>query len=134
MPKSSEISNSIEGGVPNAVSAPDLICKRCGAIVPPGKLICDCFSVDAENESWRRRLEGFVLRTGTLWMVKTSAAQSQRHLIAADKNAISLCGAKRYKRKPETREVNSSDSLLALQVCSQCLYLLDKARKEILGK
>lgn len=35
--------------------ASPLICKKCGAEVPPGKLACDCFRADADQEIKQRR-------------------------------------------------------------------------------
>jgi hypothetical protein len=120
---------------PNLIDAPPLICKTCNNLIPEGQLVCDCFAKRAEQEMTRSVLEGFFLRAASLALVKSSNIQSQRHLITGLPGGLSLCELQRYKRKPsDVKLVTRYDDLEKMQICTGCIYNLEKARKEILGQ
>ena len=81
--------------------ASPLICKKCGAEVPPGKLVCDCFRIDADRETKQRALENFISGRGCLYLASASTQPQRRHLLPRSGQCASLCGEQFYKGKPE---------------------------------
>jgi len=73
-----------------------MTCPSCHAEVPPGQLVCDCFKVNADKEVQERALAAFIADRSYLF--RTSALTSGHHLLPTGRNALSLCGKKRFQR------------------------------------
>jgi hypothetical protein len=80
-----------------------LICKKCGAEVPPGLLVCTCFQADLDNELEERALTAFQTTGRPLYLTVRS-----RHIMPSERNAITLCRQKRYQH-PETRTIGTKE-------------------------
>ena len=113
---------------PEDASPPPLICKKCGAEVPPGKIVCDCFRIDASRETRQRKLEFFFSGRGFLYLATASTIQARRHILPTQTNTLALCELQNYNGKPETRTITPADNLKDLQACDKCVWVLEKAR------
>jgi hypothetical protein len=92
-------------------------CPKCGNDVPPGKLVCDCFQAEADNETERHALQGFK-QGGTLFLRNKNGVA---HLVPARKYCLTLCRGERIK-KPEVRIFFSIDLTgpLGKGLCELC--------------
>jgi len=104
-----------------------MMCSKCGAEVPEGKLICDCFQADADNETEKRALEKFAL--GSILYVRTKG--STLHLLPLEKFCLTLCRNERVKR-PSTRIFYAKDLKTAASIglCAICRRKAEQSLKD----
>lgn len=104
-----------------------MICPKCGAEIPPGKLVCPCFQVEADNETERYALQRFKLG-GTLYLRTKNGIG---HLVPARTYCLSLCRNERIK-KPEVRIFFTIDlkGPLGNGLCELCRKKAEEALKD----
>ena len=102
-------------------------CPKCGTEVPPGKLVCDCFQAEADNETERYALERF--RNGGVLYLRNKNGVA--HLLPAVKFCLTLCRNERIK-KPETRIFMGIDlkGPLGQGLCELCRRKAAEALKD----
>lgn len=105
-----------------------MICKHCGAEVPEGKLVCDCFYdyVQGDLELEQRAIEMF---ERGLPLVLTKGG---KHLIGRTGKMV-FCGTKRYKTKApgidfERIALDNEEQLK--RICQKCLAALRSRMKQ----
>ena len=107
-----------------------MICTKCGAEIPEGKIACTCFLVHADNELEARALKLFS-DGRPLWL--TNAPSSGHHILPAPGNCLTLCHKKRLGH-PEVRGLsgldvaNESASMKAGKKPQWCVECLQKAQ------
>ena len=108
---------------PEKASPP--FCKKCGAEIPPGKLACDCFKVEADRETRERALDSFKAGRGPLYLASASSEPVRRHLLPRADRCFSLCGNQFYKGKPETQQIWKATypdlNLIQPHACPHCI-------------
>jgi hypothetical protein len=104
-----------------------MMCSKCGAEIPPGKLACDCFQAEADNETERYALERF--KQGGVLYLRTKNGTG--HLLPAAKYCLTLCRSERVK-KPDPRIFLSIDlkGPLGKGLCELCRKKADEALKD----
>ena len=102
---------------PEKASPP--VCKKCGAEIPPGKLACDCFLVNADREIKQRALDAFKNEKAALYLCTGRG----HHILPVSQHSLSLCGKYRAKNKPDSTalwtNISDLDQLLPT-ACPRC--------------
>jgi hypothetical protein len=101
-----------------------VICSRCHAEIPPGKLACDCFQVEADNEVEKRALDR-LQKGGTLWSWSKAGTL---HLLPSVKFCLTLCRQHRVKQPTSVRVFHLSDLRPGDAVCELCLRKFNDQR------
>ena len=68
-----------------------MICPKCNQLIREDKLVCECFTRQADQEQEELSVRRFLNRDGFLFLTDS------RHLLPTRGNAVTLCGAKRLK-------------------------------------
>lgn len=107
-----------------------MVCGKCGAEIPPGKLACDCFQVEADNEVEKRALERFQ-KGGTLW---TWSKKGRVHLLPSVEYCLTLCRKERIKKPTSIRVFYGPDLKLPntkdRELCELCRRKAEEALKD----
>jgi hypothetical protein len=106
-----------------------MICKQCGAEVPEGKLVCDCFSIKANDEIAQRSVEMFEERG---WPLVLTGRTAGGHLISRSGRMV-FCQQKKYRTAPKgvlftPAALKKSDELK--KICQRCLAVLHSCMKD----
>lgn len=102
-----------------------MTCSKCGAEVPPGKLVCDCFQAEADNELERKAIERF--KTGGALHLSGSG-----HLMPTAGMCLTLCRGKRFKKIssiPFYKADLNSDTPKGPNLCQLCRRKVEEALK-----
>jgi hypothetical protein len=103
----------------NAARVQPMICKQCGAEVPEGQLVCDCFKVEMDNELEQKGIEGFQNNRPLL------LTKGFGHLLAP-RAFMTLCHEKRYKAQPQGQDVYQATlQTVRSKICPKCLKALE---------
>jgi hypothetical protein len=84
-----------------------MVCPKCGAKIPEGKIACDCFRAAFDNEVEAKALGRFASHDVPLYLMR--AATGGHHILPIDGNCLSLCRKKRHQH-PETRKLYSEEA------------------------
>lgn len=117
-----------------------MMCSKCGAEVPDNQLVCNCFAVEADNESQRISLARFMADEGCLYLT-----HSGDHLLPASRDSLTLCrvvkvtgdqtkaGFRRFKH-PEVDPIRRAQlqKPWSDRVCQKCMEVVMAAASDAL--
>ena len=70
-----------------------MICPKCNQVVTEGKLVCECFTRQTEQEQENLILRRFAASENWLFLAKAS-----KHFLPTRGYGLTLCGKQRFKR------------------------------------